>query len=103
MRILKSGILAVPLLILGAVRFVGDVDFIITRSMDPGWMKDVAEFFISPPIWFTEILFICGLLFAWYAIHISRRQPQPNAQSNVMHEESNLSPNMRMSSAIDYL
>lgn len=59
-----------------AIQIGGDVDFLVTRRDDPGWLKDVAITVLVAPPWWVVVLSLvigAGLLF-W-----AHRSPLPSA------------------------
>ena len=105
MRPTKSSIISALFLIgsglLWVIRILGDVDFVVNKTKDLGWMKGMVNFLLSPPDWFLGALFISGLLFAWYAIRLTRNQPElEKPASNAEHA---LEPDMELHQVIFYV
>jgi hypothetical protein len=48
------------------IKFAGDVDFVITRSQDPGWVAVVINALLDPPGWLTIPLILVGLLLIYW-------------------------------------
>jgi hypothetical protein len=48
-----------------AVGLGGDVDFIISRSNDPGWIRQAVNWLFHPPDWAIAPLIILGLMLIW--------------------------------------
>ena len=62
---------AVPLLV-PLIRFAkwlvtlgGDVDFLVSRSEDPGWVGAMVNFIIDPPNWSIAPMIMAGLILIW--------------------------------------
>lgn len=68
--------------LLAAIRFVADVDFIVTRSHDPGWMMGLPAFFQTLYIadWLIGGLAILSLVIVLCAIRTSNRTENNRAE-----------------------
>ena len=55
-----------------------DLDFIVSRTQDPGWMMGIPGFFqgLYIPDWLIESLAILALGLVFYAIRVSKSEPQ---------------------------
>lgn len=61
-----GGIATLYVVVKTGISLMGDVDFIVSRSADPGWLAEIAKFVIDPPNWFLLIIGLIGIsLLAW--------------------------------------
>jgi hypothetical protein len=62
-----------------AIQLAGDVDFVVTRSADPGWLANLAvTLFVAPPWWVVGGTLVVGmLLLFWHdsELHSERDVP----------------------------
>jgi hypothetical protein len=72
----------------------GDVDFIVSRSQEPGWVGAVIDTLISPPGWITLPLIVSGLALIYWDTRRSRHaltnvsQPMQGIRNTTLPAES---------------
>lgn len=46
----------------------GDIDFVISRSQEPGWVGDMTDWLIDPPSWLHIPLMVLGFALIWWGV-----------------------------------
>jgi len=78
--------------------FLGNLDLVVTRIEDPGWLGTAINFlFFEPPAWFSNLLLLLALGLLVY-VSISLRQKQTAATDNA----TAVSVNPKRISLIDF-
>jgi tRNA_anti-like len=60
----------------------GDVDFVISRSSDPGWVGHLINFLFYPPAWVPMLVAVCGFGLIFWDIRRNKHTDQVNYRSN---------------------
>jgi hypothetical protein len=58
----------------------GDLDFIISRVADPGWVGVVINWILNPPAWTTFPLLLVGAVLIWWDLHRRKAVPAVDRQ-----------------------
>lgn len=66
----------------GLVGLGGDADFIISRSQDPAWLRDMLTFLTDPPGWAIIPLILTGLGLIYWDTRRSRARPDEAPSSS---------------------
>ena len=76
-----AGWLAVLIVIGEAIHFVitlgGDVDFVVTRAANPGWVGKMTGYLLNPPLWTLPILLVFGLGLIWWDVKRPKNWRRP--------------------------
>ncbi len=79
--------------LLWLLRIAGDVDFLVERAKDPGWIGWVATAFVAPPPWLPSVLVVIGLLLIWLDARRRSRSaitPQSTSSTPVLPDAETL-------------
>jgi len=82
----------IPPIIKWALSIGGEIDFVVSRSQDPGWIMQVIYWVIDPPGWAIFPLIIAGLSLIYWDV---RRRPSEDvrgASTEVTHSASQAIP-----------
>lgn len=56
-----------------ALDAAGNIDLVVSRAQDPGWVKAVWEFLVYPPEWLPVLLIVAGLALIFWDLRRGRR------------------------------
>jgi hypothetical protein len=93
-RALAGAATLIPAAIKGAlalITFGSDVDFIVSRSQDPGWVGKMINWIIDPPGWAIVPLIVLGLAFIYWDVR--RRGARSAPAENPIKPEPDMKPN----------
>lgn len=69
----------------------GDIDFIVTRAQEPGWVGMMVEYIVNPPNYMLLIVFIVGSFLIWFDLRRAQARPiLKSVQTNASELTSSL-------------
>jgi len=57
------------------VQWGGDVDFIVSRMQDPGWVGAMLQWIVDPPGWAVTLMLLCGIALLVWEVRRKRQVP----------------------------
>jgi hypothetical protein len=85
----RLGVSGSVLLLYAAIKSIlellGDIDFILSRWSDPGWVATMIEYIVDPPSWIFWPVVMLGLALIWWDARFN--SPSTKADLNVDNED----------------